>query len=351
MITEATNAQELHAMSVPQLRALARSKGMRFTAIGSMNKAQLTELIESDGASYKGDDLADTIANALKGRIQAGMDEDRVKLLCMEMIDKAISSRPPAQKIILNDVETAVITERTHKALPLVLQCVTASLPVLLVGPAGTGKTTLAEHVAKALDLPFSYNSMSAGISESHLIGRTLPDSDGDWKYKPSPFVHSYENGGVHLFDEIDAADPNLMVLVNSALSNGHLSLPFENRVIARHEKSVIIAAANTYGRGADRQYHGRNALDGATLDRFAMSTIEIDYDTELEAEMAKDHPEILAWARQVRSKIEYAKLRRVMSTRTIKNAIALARQGMLLPTIQNRYFTGWSADERARVA
>jgi hypothetical protein len=39
----------------------------------------------------------------------------------------------------------------------------------------------------------------------------------------------------------------------------------------------VCIAAANTFGTGADRQYVGRNQLDESTLDRFRIGQIELD--------------------------------------------------------------------------
>ena len=78
----------------------------------------------------------------------------------------------------------------------------------------------------RALDLPFSFNSLSAGCTESHIIGRVLPDEAGNWTYRPSPFVRAYRDGGVHLFDEIDAADPNLLVLINAALPVGGAAGP-----------------------------------------------------------------------------------------------------------------------------
>jgi MoxR-like ATPase len=250
-----------------------------------------------------------------------------------------------------------------HARLLDVIKRVEARIPVLLVGPAGCGKTHLASQVAEAMDLPFSFNSMSEGVSESHLLGRMLPDAKGVWQYQPSPFVKAYRDGGVHLLDEIDASEPNLLVAVNAALANGQLSLPFAQvEPIRRHENSVIIAAANTFGNGADRQYVGRNQLDAATVDRFKMGTIEMDYDVDVEEALAKAHAgdaasektalaqEMLQWAWGVRDSIRAAKLRRIMSTRNIVDGAKMLAVGIALADVKAAYFTGWTDDEKSKI-
>lgn len=262
----------------------------------------------------------------------------------------------PVFQINLPSGGSKTMEERTHQKFEEVLFEASLGLPVLLVGNTGTGKTHLAGQVAKALDLPFTFNSMSEGISEHHLLGRTLPDENGRWTYQPSDFVQTYQNGGVHLLDEIDSADANLMTHINSALANGHLSLPFQEGVIEKSENCVIIAAANTYGTGANRQFAGRNALDGATLDRFQMSTVEVDYDTALEREIAESYlsqhlaQQLLQWAWKVRENIREAGLRRAMSTRTIANSAIQMSAGRSFEKCVEKYFNGWSDSEKRRV-
>src|SRR5690606_18485555 len=139
---------------------------------------------------------------------------------------------------------------------------------------------TLARDLVRALneerkrqelpELLFGSVSCTAGMSESALTGRAIPDlTTGKVVFQSTDFVACYESGGVFLLDEIDAADPNVMLVVNSALAIGHMPLP--NRTDApsatRHDDTVIICAANTWGTGADRQYVGRNQLDAAFLD------------------------------------------------------------------------------------
>ncbi len=226
---------------------------------------------------------------------------------------------------------------------------------LMLVGPSGSGKTTLAKSLAQALGLDFGFISLSAGVSEVHLFGRTLPQSDGSWKYVPSRFVEIYENGGVFLLDELDAADANVMVSINAALANGSLANP-NGQVHQRHEQTYILAAANTWGRGSDHQYVGRNQLDASTLDRFILATLQVGYDQELESDIARSvlsaepADEFLAWVRDLRERIARNKLRRVASTRLVVNGSAALRAGRTLTELKERYLQDWSADERAKV-
>ena len=46
------------------------------------------------------------------------------------------------------------------------------------------------------------------------------------------------------------------------------------------------MATANTFGTGANPMYAGRAALDGATMDRWIIVTV--DYDRDLEADIGK---------------------------------------------------------------
>jgi MoxR-like ATPase len=228
----------------------------------------------------------------------------------------------------------------------------------MLVGQAGTGKTTLAKHAAKALDRSFAFISLSAGVTETHIFGRMLPQSDGTWAYVESPFIRIYRNGGVFLFDEVDAADGNVMVSINAALANGVLCNPVTGEIIERHADCIIIAAANTYGRGGDMTYVGRNALDGATLDRFVLSKLNVGYDTELEKQIVNstldkhDHQgkELIAWVIRLRECIAANRLRRIASTRLVDQSVKALKAGRTLAEVKARFFQDWTNDEKAKV-
>ena len=227
---------------------------------------------------------------------------------------------------------------------------------IMLVGPAGTGKTTLVKHLAQAMGRNFAFISLSAGVTETHIFGRMLPQADGTWAYVESPFVRVYRNGGVFLFDEVDAADGNVMVSVNAALANGVLCNPVTGEIVTRHADCVIVAAANTYGRGGDMVYVGRNALDGATLDRFALAKVFVTYDTEFEYDLCKDGlsqsltDQLFDWVKDLRQGIAASRLRRIASTRLIEQGVKALKHGRTLVQVKARYFQDWTRDELAKV-
>lgn len=243
-----------------------------------------------------------------------------------------------------------------HKKLTDVLRLINAGIQnVYMVGPAGSGKTTLAEQLSKALGREFGFLSLSGGVNETHLLGRVLPQADGAWTFKRSRFVEVYENGGVFLLDEVDAADPNVLVTINAALANGQLSNPISGTVHKRHADTVIICAANTFGTGADAQFVGRNQLDAATLDRFVCAIVEVDYDREVERGIAERTcgdraTEILAFVWTTRERVQSARMRRTVGTRMVVTACKLAAAGFELAEIKGMALTGWSEDERRRV-
>jgi cobaltochelatase CobS len=283
------------------------------------------------------------------------IDEAKAREIAAEEVAKARLPRPI--EVTVNDGPAVKLEDRVHCQFTQLLELVQEGhRNLLMVGAAGSGKTTLAKDLAKALSREFAFISLSAGVTETHIFGRMLPQADGTFAYVESPFVRIYRNGGVYLFDELDAADANVMVAINAALANGVLCNPITGEVIARHADCLIVAAANTYGRGGDHMYVGRNALDAATLDRFVLCTLNVGYDTELETDLAKatltesQAEELIAWVNGLREKIADNRLRRIASTRLVVNSAAAMKRGATLADVKRRFHQDWSRDELSKV-
>jgi len=289
--------------------------------------------------------------SALRSLLGGAVDENKVREIVAAEVKAAIDKSPITTIVVQRPDGT------THKAeghvraeFEEVLVSAGCGLNILLVGPAGCGKTHLAIQVAEALGREFASISCTAGMSESALTGWMLPADGGAFEYTPSDFVTMYENGGVFLFDEMDAADPNTLLFVNQALANGSFYLPQRKgrTKVKRHVDFVCLGAANTFGTGANMTYAGRERLDEATLDRFRAGTVLLDYDTRFEKSVI--HTEILAWGWAVRKKIIASRLSRVMSTRFLLDATKLMAAGRTLEQIKSTYFIGWKADEKMKV-
>ena len=230
------------------------------------------------------DNLADILATALQGKIQGSIDETAVRDIATAIIDKRFEDFKPAiKKIVIKNVEAG--TEKDlgmqHKTFETILGLASRRKNIMLVGPAGSGKTTCCKNVAKALDLSFNYQAVCMQSTISQVFG--YMDANGD--YVKTPFWDSYKNGGVFLLDEIDAGNPNVLTSYNAAIDNGIASFP--TGMIERHPNFICIAAANTFGFGGNIEYVGRNAMDAATRDRFRM--LPFEYDETLERALAGD--------------------------------------------------------------
>ena len=268
-----------------------------------------------------------------------------------------------AEKKAFNRIEHVIKNEKTQtikkidRALPAefqkILDLAQARKNILLVGPSGCGKTYISEILADALNLPYAAQSCSIGVSESNFTGWLLPTGDnGKFNHVVSSFLECYEKGGVFLVDEIDNADPNLLVFLNMALANNSFYLPqrFKNPKVVKHDDFICIAAANTFGHGSDEMYSSRNRLDAATLDRFRIGTVAMDYDAAVEESIIKNSS-VLNFGRFVREQIADHGLAKIMSTRAMRDMDHMMTGfGWQLKDCAAAYFADWSPEEKAMI-
>lgn len=240
-----------------------------------------------------------------------------------------------------------------HEKFEKLLKLAEARMNIFIYGPTGCGKSHVCAQLAEALNLSFSFVSCTAGMSEGILGGRLLPvGKSGTFEYVISEFIKAYETGGVFLLDEIDAADPNVLLLVNAALANGRVAVPNRPKkpYAERHADFICIAAANTVGTGADRLYSGRNKLDAATLDRFQIGKVVMDYDERVEVILCPDN-ELRTRLLQYRRAIMAHRLERAMSTRFMRDAhVMKSDYGWTMDDINAAFFSGWREDEVNKV-
>lgn len=299
--------------------------------------------------------------DVLRRLLGGGMDEAKVVALIHQH-----GGRPAHVTIDLrSSTRTFEGESMMHHKFPLLAAAVSAGVNVMMVGPAGSGKTTAAKKVAEALGLPF-YGT-GAINSEYKLSG--FIDAQG--RIVSTAFRQAFEFGGVFLFDEYDGSLPGATLPFNAALANDWMDFP--DKCVQRHPDFRVIAGANTFGTGADRQYVGRNQLDAAALDRFAM--LEWPYDEALEAALlgapaptnapspASIAPlpaeeagglalRFLERARKVRRAVDDLKVRHVVSPRASIAGARLLAAGWKWNDVEDAVlWKGLDKDTRSKVA
>ena len=197
-----------------------------------------------------------------------------------------------------------------HDKLETILKFVAMDEPVMLVGPAGTGKNVICKQIADSLGLEFYFSN--AITQEYKLTG--FVDAMGN--YIKTQFYDAFTKGGLFLLDEMDASIPEVLVILNCAIANRYFDFPGVGRVNA-HENFRIIACANTYGTGASMEYVGRNQLDGASLNRFAV--VEVNYDTRIEENVSGGNKDILEFCREFRKICNKNGINHIVSYREIQ--------------------------------
>lgn len=252
-----------------------------------------------------------------------------------------LNARTPRKLEITPIGDAPKITfDMAHYRLPDLIRLVQAAKNIMLVGAAGSGKSTACEQVAEALGLPFY---MAASVTDPvELMGYL----DINGRYIGTEFRKAYEEGGVFLLDEMDRSDPQALCSFNAAFANTYC--PFPDGRIKKHKDFRLVAAVNTFGLGADRIYVGATQLDGAFLNRFGSLTF--DYDPAVEDAITPNKA-WLRYVRAVRAIVEAEGVRHIVSPRCSKEGAGTLALGFSWQFTADMWlWQGLDSETRARI-
>ncbi|MCP2203256.1 AAA family ATPase [Lentzea flava] len=319
-------------------QAVRREAGEVLPALARAAMAEVTPDVQRlldelvDKASVAVTETARTATREVVPDVVVEVSEEALKRVRGAVREEAARAfeqyAPNVVTVVLPQGRKVELGADTHAVLPELLVALHARCHVLLVGPAGTGKSMLAKHAAGALGLEFHALSLGPTTPMSKVFGYY----DAHGKYHDTPFRRAFEHGGVMLLDELDNGHPGLLAELNQALALG--TCAFADRMVDAHENFRLVATGNTYGTGGDRQYVGRQTLDSATLDRFVVMDVEIDEDLEerIALRHAPSHPdavmELLDDIRNLRAVAETKKLPVIISPRASIDGAKLLEAG-----------------------
>ncbi|RNJ76739.1 MAG: MoxR family ATPase [Nitrosopumilus sp. H8] len=160
-----------------------------------------------------------------------------------------------------------------------------AGLFVLIIGPKGTGKTSLVRDFAQKKGAELESINFSLRTRESHLVG-TKTMRDGTVSFDEGLLVRSMKNGGILYLDEVNAAEPDVLLRLDEALDDRRqLALKESSgETIKARDGWFVIATINPL------THSGTKELPPQLLSRFPVR-IKLEYPPEdIEMEIVKRH-------------------------------------------------------------
>lgn len=275
----------------------------------------LREMLSNPSAQVDAKQV-EAIVDSKLGDVKTTMGDELKEM--RRVIDDALADQVKRIEVKLPGAEAHEVKGLAHERFELLLKMAATRTNVLVTGPTGSGKTHGAENVAKALNLPFYYN----GAIDSEYKLKGFIDAGG--KVICPAFRKAWENGGVYLFDEVDASLPSAVLSFNGALSN-HIC-DFPDKMVERHKDCIIIATANTWLGGSTFDYVGRMKQDAAFADRFAMLYWGIDEKLERALCSNKDW---VKFVQKIRKAVVKQGLKVIVSPRATFNGERLLAAGI----------------------
>ncbi len=247
------------------------------------------------------------------------------------MVDKIYA------QVMGNFVQTAYIKDLTARALAYIR----AGLPVHLRGPAGTGKTTLALHLASQIGRPvvllhgnddFTPTDLIGGL-HGYKISRVIDnfihsvlktEEQMSLRWQDACITEACRNGYTLIYDEFTRSRPEANNILLSILEERILELPPARkgeRYLQIHPDFRAIFTSNP------AEYAGVYKSQDALRDR--MITLDLDYfdeETEIAITAAKSGLPVEEAERVVRIVRSFREKGEYEFTPTVRASIAIAR-------------------------
>lgn len=172
-----------------------------------------------------------------------------------------------------------------NNALNILDKAYRLGLFVLIIGPKGTGKTSLVRKFANSIGKDLFSVNFSLRTRESHLIGTNTIDN-GQINFVNGILVRSMTEGNLLYLDELNAAEPDVLLRLDEALDDRR------QIVLKESEGQTIVAKDGWFSIGTINplSHVGTKELPPQIISRFPIR-IMLDYPPEnTELEIIKKH-------------------------------------------------------------
>ncbi|MFL6481638.1 MAG: AAA family ATPase [Nitrososphaera sp.] len=192
------------------------------------------------------------------------------------MESSPIASKLGQEEIIYLDWNNAFdILEKAYRS----------GLFVLIIGPKGTGKTTLVRRFGSEMKKELDSVNFSLRTRESHLVGsRTL--NKGEINFVEGVLVKSMRSGTLLYLDELNAAEADVLLRLDEALDDRRQLVlkEAEGQIVKATDDWFVIATINPLS------HVGTKELPPQLLSRFPVR-MRLDYPPEnIELDIVNRH-------------------------------------------------------------
>ena len=156
---------------------------------------------------------------------------------------------------------------------------------VIIIGPKGTGKTTLVREYAMRKSKNLQSINFSLRTRESHLVG-TKSLTDGNIGFDEGILVKSMKEGNILYLDEINAAEADVLLRLDEALDDRRQVILKESggEIVKAKDSWFVISTINPL------THVGTKELPPQILSRFPVR-VRLDYPPEdIEYQIIKRH-------------------------------------------------------------
>ncbi len=160
-----------------------------------------------------------------------------------------------------------------------------SSLFVLIIGPKGTGKTSLVRKFASDMGKRLYSINFSLRTRESHLVG-TKTMNQGEVTFVEGILIKSMRDGGILYLDELNAAEADVLLRLDEALDDRRQIVLKEadGQLINAMDNWFVFATINPLS------HEGTKELPPQILSRFPVR-LRLEYPPkEIEKQIIKYH-------------------------------------------------------------
>ncbi len=168
----------------------------------------------------------------------------------------------------------------------VILDCIATNRRLLLTGDAGSGKSSALVQAAARLGWPCRRVNLNGETGVSEFVGQYVVRS-GEMLYQYGVLPQAMREGQILILDEIDAAQPEVLFVLQAVLEGEPLLLTDTGETIPPHSDFRLFATANSIG-DESGLYSGTRTQNAATIDRWDV-VLRVGYpDPIIEADLVQ---------------------------------------------------------------